>query len=217
MVECEWDEFWRIGRTGFHRAEVHELLIEYASWLLEKAPRVGVPLCGKSLDLTWLGARAEVVGMERVEQPIVEFMAEHRLRPSREKLGSHMRWSTPELSILEGDFFELNRELTGPLQAIWDRAAMVAIPQPRRASYVAKMLELLDPESRILLVNWDADRPVEMGPPFRLRSEEVHALYGPHGSVDLVDSFIHTADEDERVRAKGLDWVRTEVFKITLP
>jgi thiopurine S-methyltransferase len=217
MVEVEWSEFWRIGRTGFHREDVHELLVEHGSWLLENGPRVGVPLCGKSQDLIWLGSRAPaVVGMELVEQPIQEFMTEHGFVSSREDLGSHVRWTTPGPTILQGDVFEVDREKTGPLQAIWDRAALVAIPQPRRARYVARVVDLLDPGSRILLVCWDADRPVDVGPPFRIRSKEVYALYSPHGEVEQVASFIHTAETDERVRAKGLDWVREEVYRITL-
>ena len=39
--------------------------------------RVLLPLCGKSVDLAYLSKKHDVVGVESIEQPIVEFGREH--------------------------------------------------------------------------------------------------------------------------------------------
>jgi thiopurine S-methyltransferase len=212
-----WSEFWKIGRTGFHSAEVHDQLLKHGDWLLEGRPRVGVPLCGKSLDLVWLAERAQaVVGVELVAQAVQEFMVEQRYTPVRTELEGFTRWTTSGPTILQGDIFGLTGAGTGPLQAVWDRAALVAIQPSRRKAYVEKLVELLDAGSRILLVCWDADRPADVGPPFRVRTEDVMSLYSPHGRVELVASEVLDAEAHERVRAKGLQWVKEDIYQISL-
>jgi len=216
MIVDQWTEFWRVGRTGFHQSEVHPLLIEHGSWLLEGASRVGVPLCGKSLDLCWLAARVEVIGFELVSQAIEEFMTEQGVSLESEEYGDRRWWKTAGLGILQGDFMQVSLDDIGSLQAIWDRAAMVAIRPEGRERYAAKLVELLESGGRILLVTWDADRPADVGPPYRLRATDVNDLYQSYGTVEQMASIVETPETSERVAAKGLSWVRTEVFRITL-
>jgi thiopurine S-methyltransferase len=216
MSTDEWSELWASGRRGFHQEEVHPLLQSHSDWLLEDGGRVLVPLCGKSVDLCWLARNHPVIGVEAVTQAIEEFLAEQQLECSPESLGSFQRWSMRGLTVLQGDFFELTPALSGPLCSVWDRAALVAIRSPRRPAYVEKLAELLGSRGRILLVGWDADRSVDVGPPYRLTREEVHRLFDPLARVECVHSVRQTPETDERVAAKGLDWVQLEAYRITL-
>ena len=76
----QMDDFWKIawneGRTRFHQPQFNPDLTEFLS--PKKMQSCLVPLCGKSLDLIYLAGHFEkVVGIEMVEQPIIEFFHEN--------------------------------------------------------------------------------------------------------------------------------------------
>ena len=216
MSTEEWSELWASGRRGFHQSEVHSLLQLHADWLLEEGGAVLVPLCGKSVDLRWLAQRRRVLGVEAVTQAIMEFLSEQTLECTPRQDGTIQRWELGSLTVLQADFFALNPSVCGPVSCAWDRAALVAIRPSRRAAYVAQLVELLGGTGRVLLVSWDADRPADVGPPYRLPREEVLRLFEPYAQVECVHSVLQTPETNERVAAKGLDWVRLEAYRLTL-
>ncbi len=74
-----WESRWQEGRIGFHLPEVNPYLIRHYGEFLKKSPEnVFVPLCGKTLDLTWLANRAKkVVGVELVKLLNLEMRLQH--------------------------------------------------------------------------------------------------------------------------------------------
>lgn len=216
MSLSQWKEFWQVGRTGFHQSEVHAELIAHSHWLLQDEASVLVPLCGKTRDLMWLAERSDVMGVEMVSQAIEEWGEANGLSLTSESCGEFVRWTSMGPPILQGNFFDVSRTHVGARQAVWDRAALVAIRPENRPQYVSKLVELLGPGGRVLLVTWDAARPADVGPPYRLPAEQVQALFTPYAQVERTRSVVQTAEEDERVAAKGLDWVRLETYQITL-
>lgn len=215
----EWAGYWAAGRTGFHRSEVHELLRRHLSLLLPSdGARVLVPLCGKTLDLPWLASRCEeVVGSEWVAQAIEAFFDEQGLEHSRRSLDEHNQYSSGKLSLVDGDFLTLQAAEVGLFDACWDRAAMVALPQHTRDRYVPRLVSLLKPGGRILLVTYDTDKPIEDGPPYCVRPGEVAQRYAPYGHVEQLETIEHTPENNAKVREKGLPWMREDVFLIQLP
>jgi thiopurine S-methyltransferase len=218
-MQDEWASYWAVGRTGFHRSEVHAGLTRYHELLLPtQQGRVLVPLCGKSLDLPWLASRCdEVVGSEWVEQAIETFFSEQGLQASRRDLGEHCQHQNGNLSLIDGDFLTLRVDEIGRFEACWDRAAMVALPRDTRRRYVPQLVSLMNPGGRILLVTYDTEKAADVGPPYCIRPGEVAECYAPFGEVELLESIEHTPESNPKVREKGLPWMREDVFLIRLP
>ena len=112
-----------------------------------------------------------VVGVEGVERAIAELKEE--TLTDLEKVGPKL-WKTNDggITVIMDDFFEAD---VGQCDAIYDRAAMVAIPPSAREAYVAKHFSILQTGGKILLVTLDAGG--ETGPPFTVDLNEVQRLF----------------------------------------
>ncbi len=171
-----WRARWRAGEIGFHQAQASWALVEHGHRLqLGAGARVLVPMSGKSLDLAFLAAQgADVTGVELVEDAVRAFYAEQGWAPERSVEGAHVRYAAHGVTCWAGDFFSFPSE---PFPAIFDRAALVALPPELRVRYAAKVRALLAAGGRILLVSFDYDQSKRGGPPFAVTPDEVHRLY----------------------------------------
>jgi thiopurine S-methyltransferase len=174
-----WHERWRTRQIGFHQSSPHPFLERW--WpALGALPgdRVYVPLCGKSLDMIWLGVHGHpVVGSELSSIAVQEFFGEFGPAAS-EAHGPFRRHVSGTCEILEGDALLLTPELLGPVQAAYDRAALVALPPAMRAAYAARFAELLPAGSRTLLIAFEYAQHLREGPPFSVEPDEIERLYG---------------------------------------
>src|SRR5690606_15848969 len=96
---------------------------------LTAGSRLFLPLCGKTRDIAWLlegGYR--VAGVELSEVAIGVLFEELDLEPAIERSGNLLCYSGPGIDIHVGDIFELTAAQLGDVQAIYDRAALVALP-----------------------------------------------------------------------------------------
>lgn len=181
-----WRARWQERKIGFHEGKPNEFLTRHVAHLAN-AKRVLVPLCGKTEDLAYLAAQGhEVVGVELVEDAVREFFAEHGITPTIE--GNVYRAGA--ITIISGDFFATN---AGEVDAIYDRAAMIALPPDMRPRYVRHLPVV----PRILLVTVEYPEEAMSGPPFSVPEAEVRSLYGD-SHVELVDEGV-----DPRGRADG--------------
>jgi thiopurine S-methyltransferase len=179
-----WAELWRTGRTGFHRPEPHPDLLAHHDQVIGGAARVLVPLCGRTPDLAWLAARhREVVGVEFVAQAVEEYAREHGLAAA-DPVGPLAAYRRGPLTLLLGDFFAVPAD-TRPFDAIWDRAALVALDAGTRPRYVAACRALLRPGAPVLLSTFRFDQPADVGPPFSIDDDELHRLYPGAAVVPL--------------------------------
>jgi thiopurine S-methyltransferase len=175
-----WHERWRTRQIGFHQTSPHPFLERWWPTLdVEPDARVYVPLCGKSLDMIWLAVRGHtVVGSELSPLAVHEFFGEQGTNAVIEQHGPFRRHAANAFEILEGDAFELTAGLLGPVQAAYDRAALVALPPPLRAAYAESFARLMPPGSRTLLVAFEYPQQLKDGPPFSVEPDEVRGLYG---------------------------------------
>ena len=174
-----WVQLWSEGRTHFHKKEVNPDLIAYWSHL-NSAPKatVLVPLCGKSLDMLWLSQQGfKVIGIELSEQAVMDFAQEHQLEFQQETFGQVQHFMTESISIWVGDIFALEPTLIAPVDAIYDRAALIALPEKLRSIYVDRCLKWLKPRGAILLKTLSYNQDEMQGPPFSVPEEEVVQLY----------------------------------------
>jgi thiopurine S-methyltransferase len=200
----DWLARWRDGRTAFHEGQPNDLLVRHAA-RLAGCRRVLVPLCGKSEDLAFLAARGhDVVGVELAEQAVQAFFAEHALVPSIARRGPFVAYevgpgavpadpgaaatappTASAIALLAGDFFALTPELLGPIDALYDRAALIALPAELRPRYVALLRALVPAGALALVITLEFDQAMAAGPPFAVLEPELRALYAG-AAVELV-------------------------------
>lgn len=172
-----WASRWNEGRIGFHEGKANELLVRFAGELGE-GRNVLVPLCGKAEDMAYLAARGHhVVGIEAIEDAVKQFYAEHELTPTVRAGKSATIYEGAGITILCGDVFGIAREDTGPVDALYDRAALIALPPDLRARYAKKVTELMSPGGRGLLIALEYAPGTHPPPPHAVFSDEVRALY----------------------------------------
>lgn len=183
-----WLERWEKGQTGFHNDEVNPLFIQHFKELeLPLASRIFVPLCGKTLDIGWLLSRGFcVVGVELSEMAVKELFEELGEEPYIMKDGEHIHYHAENIDIFVGDFFTLTPQMVGNLDAIYDRAAIVALPKEMREEYTKHMLSLTKGIPQ-LMTTVVYDQSLMNNSPFSVDKEELERHYGEHYTITQLD------------------------------
>lgn len=191
-----WHERWQRNEIGFHQDRPHAALGTHWSALrLAPGSRVFVPLAGKSLDMTWLAAHGHrVVGVELSPIAVRDFFASQQLAPTVERRGALERHAVDSLELWCGDVFDLTPELLGGIDAIFDRAALVALPPALRQRYAAQLIALSGPATQMLLVSMEYDQAQMPGPPHAVLETEVRALYAATHDIALLERNAALAD-----------------------
>ena len=182
-----WHNRWQTNQTGWHERDINPLLItHFPSLHLPPGGRVFVPLCGKSLDLGWLlsGGYA-VAGAELSKLAVTQLFTELGVEARISEIGKHQLFHGEKIDIFVGDLFDLSREVLGPVDAVYDRAALVALPEAMRVRYTAhlKTLTALAPQ---LVIGYEYDQTVVAGPPFSVTSDELHHHYDDSYALTLL-------------------------------
>jgi thiopurine S-methyltransferase len=174
-----WHKRWSANQIGFHSPDVNPYLQRFWPQLgLAQGSRVLVPLCGKSLDLLWLAHQGySVLGVELSEKAATDFFLEHQLEPSVSEEGAFKVFRAAGIEIRCGDFFALDREAVADCIALYDRAALIALPVPMRERYAAHLQTIL-PDGVGLLITLDYNQDEMPGPPFSVGNDEVLRLLG---------------------------------------
>jgi len=206
MEPTFWHERWAQQQIGFHLDHPNPLLLKHAG-LMPAGSRVLVPLCGKALDLAWLAERGHgVVGVELSDLAVRAFFDEQKLAASESALGPFKRFTAGALEILCGDFFALDAALLSsdgqrPIGALYDRAALIALPEPMRRRYAKHIAQLLPAGTPGLLITFEHDGG--SGPPFSVPEAEVRALYEPQLEVRALERS-DILDSEPRFRGRGM-------------
>ena len=184
-----WLQKWEKNEIAFHNSEANPMLVKYANELsLSKGSRVFVPLCGKTLDIAWLLANGyRVVGAELIEMAIEQLFVELGVTSKIVETGPVKHYSAVSIDIFVGDIFNVSNQMLGSVDAIYDRAALVALPAEIRQRYTAHLLDITNNASQ-LLICYDYDQTLMPGPPFSISNKEVHQHYGDSYNLNLISS-----------------------------
>jgi len=184
-----WHQRWEKNEIGFHEPEANPLLVRHFQALsLPKGRRVFVPLCGKTLDIAWLLSNGyRVAGAELSELAVQQLFQGLGVEPEITESGKLKHYSQAGLDVFVGDIFDLSSDALGPVDAVYDRAALVALPEPLRKRYAAHLTGLTKNVPQ-LLISYVYDQSVMNGPPFSVRDEEVKHLYQANYEVTLIAS-----------------------------
>lgn len=210
-----WHQRWHDNRIGFHQAEVTQLL--QAHWDAVAAPAgctVFVPLAGKSLDMVWLASRGHrVLGVELSPLAVEQFFVEHGLAPEvfETRCGIHHRAGGIELIC--GDAFALDADALADCAAVFDRAAMIALPEDLRARYVDELYGHLPAHCRGLLVTLEYPVHEKEGPPFPVTATEVETRFSSQWSVTLLQRQDILADQPG-FQAEGVTALEICAFRL---
>jgi len=177
MEPAFWRARWAEHKIGFHEGRPNAFL-EANINRLDGRYRVLVPLCGKSEDLAFLAANGHaVIGVELVEDAVVQFFAEHAIVPRVERRDGVAIYTANEISIIAGDWFATTPELVGPVDAVYDRAALIALPRELRPRYIDQLKLLLSPATHGVVIALDYAEGAWPGPPFNVSDDEVRRYY----------------------------------------
>ncbi|MGE6390779.1 thiopurine S-methyltransferase [Psychrobacter pacificensis] len=190
-----WHKRWQEKRIGFNQSAVNPLLTEYIDHLdLAVGSRIFVPLCGKSIDMVWLAAQGyDVVGVELVETAVQAFFAEQNIQPI---VSQHVE--NPDIKCYQGQLVDVDEQRTitlwaadifaltstdlGTIDAIYDKAALIALPADMRPDYSEQIRKVSDNAPQ-LLITLNYDQSKKDGPPFSINHEQVQQYYGSHYQI----------------------------------
>ncbi len=211
-----WLQSWRDRHTDFHQEAFNPLLVRFWSGLaLPPGARVFVPLCGKSLDMLWLAGQGHaVIGVELSPLAVRAFFRENRMQPTRRRVGAFTLWEHGRIGILCGDFFRLAAADLGDIAAVFDRAALTALPDDLRAAYLQHLRRIVPAACPILLLTAEEPEAWETAGQAFAVAGEISALYADAYDIrlDQVESFFE-ADPDPAVRQ--LVRVEHKVYRLT--
>ncbi|MBL1240641.1 MAG: thiopurine S-methyltransferase [OCS116 cluster bacterium] len=183
-----WHKKWQDNKIGFHESAPNSLLTaNFAKLNLAKASRIFLPLCGKTLDIAWLLSNEyQVVGAELSPMAIEQLFDQLKLEPHITTIGKLQHYSATNIDIFVGDIFDLTNKMVGTIDAIYDRAALVALPETTRRHYTQHMIEISNNAPQ-LLICYEYDQSLRQGPPFSVSGEEIKSHYAKNYDIHLLE------------------------------
>ncbi|MEP7184867.1 MAG: thiopurine S-methyltransferase [Rhodanobacter sp.] len=215
MEPAFWHQRWQERRIGFHQAQPTPLLLSHWSALqLAPGSRVFVPLAGKSLDLAWLAGQGyRVLGVELSPLAVAQFFAEHGLTPQVHESRHGRHYRAGDVELICGDAFTLDAEVLADCAAVYDRAALIALPPSLRRRYVHEIYVLLPAGCRGLLITLEYPQHEKKGPPFSVLEAEVRELYEGDWEVRVLERSDILAQEPG-FAADGISALETVVYEL---
>lgn len=199
-----WKNVWQKSQTNFTQKKPNSMLTQYFKVLNTfKNGRVFVPLCGKSVDMLWFTSQGfDVIGVELSEIAVAQFFTENDLQAT---ISLHL--TTPNLTCYQsehqgqtlkiwvGDIFDLSPIDIGIIDAVYDRGALVALPDIRpdslRTSYTQQIIELSKKASQLLLsFAYDGKKQRSDNhknlPPFLVTRSQLEQYYAEYYEINLI-------------------------------
>lgn len=157
MEHAFWHARWEEGRIGFHQQEINEQLQGHWPALnLDSDVQVLVPLCGKSRDMLWLREQGHpVVGVELNQGACEAFFEENGAGAKVAESAPYRAYRCDGIELLCGDVFALDATRFNGVGAVYDRAALVALPSEMRKAYAQMVCEKLPVGVPMLLITME--------------------------------------------------------------
>jgi thiopurine S-methyltransferase len=216
MDKTYWLDRWDRKEIGFHQTDINPYLQKYWHRLaIPSGSEVFVPMCGKSNDMLWLHQQGlAVLGVELSSSAALSFFQENNLPPIRAELVPFIQLKHGRLQILCGDFFDLQEEHVQHVQAVYDRAALIALPPEMRKRYINHLLTILPKNSSILLITLDYPDSEMPGPPFAVTPQEVLTSYHSYANIELLAQH-DVLLQNPRFQERGLSRLHENIFLIS--
>lgn len=191
MDAVYWQGKWSANDIGFHQSDYNALMVSHFPKLnLPEAAHVFVPLCGKTRDIAWLLEQGfRVSGAELSRDAIDALFADLGIVPVVTQDGALLRYASPELVVFVGDIFDVTARALGKVDAVYDRAALVALPDDMRARYVRHVIAATERAPQFVLT-FTYDQSAMKGPPFSIPSNVVADLFDRHYALRFIEEVV---------------------------
>jgi thiopurine S-methyltransferase len=191
MDTTYWLERWETGNTRFDEPEPHRYLTRFFAQVAPASTNcIFVPLCGKSIDMAWLLQQQQhVIGVEISPIPLQTFIQENQLHPTVTTTAYGTVYQDKHCTLYQSSLFDLSDEIFLPVNLVYDRGALVALPWPElRKQYIQWYQDKLPLGTHVLLISFESDANVSQtsGPPFPITPDELTKQFGTHFSIELL-------------------------------
>lgn len=194
-----WINKWERGETRFHQSQYHSLLVKYGDKLTKGT--ILVPLCGKSLDMLYLASKGHsVIGVELSPIACKDFFEEEGIEYTTVSVQDFIVFESDKITLWCGDFFKLPQAVWDKVTGVYDRAALIALPEDIRKLYAAEFFKRSTKQIEILLITLEYLKDSFQGPPFSVEEDEVKGIYGP-----LNIQKIHSEKEGKLTKDKSIE------------
>lgn len=185
MDQQYWLNKWQSDDTPWDQAVINPHLTHFAGHLGSLQDKtVLVPLCGTSIDMVWLAQQGvRVIGVELSEAAVREFFQRHQVDFTVSERDGFQVFTSAEITIYCGDFFDFRVD---GIDAVYDRACLIALPKDMRERYVNTLTGLLSSGTAILLITADYKAPIMDRPPFPVSIDDVDRLFVTDYSLELL-------------------------------
>jgi thiopurine S-methyltransferase len=208
-----WQERWERGEIGFHQPGVNSHMQRFAGRLgVNPGAHMLVPLCGKSLDMLWLAQQGHrVTGIELSERAAEDFFTENQLVCDRIRAAGATIFRGEKIEVWVADFFRVTQGELPRIDAVYDRAALIALPPEMRPAYAEHLAGMVRVNTPVLLITLEYPQQEMNGPPFSVTGEEVTELFSKAFEIEhLLQE--ERLSKEPRFRKKGLTRMEEHVF-----
>lgn len=222
-MDCEfWNKCWQRPSQPFHVDGEHPFLKRCYADAFSAKQKILIPLSGKSLDAIALAERQfHSVSIEFNPLAVHQFFNENSLSPLITSFDSDSNpneskslFQVENIDVWLADFFKVTPDDVGLFSQVWDRAALVALPNEMQKQYISHLKTLLKPKATLLIVLMDYDDSEMSGPPFKITETELKSLYHD-AQVELLDS-IDIRASHPRWEELGLSYLHEKLYRIQL-
>ena len=212
-----WQQRWDLDQIAFHLPTVNPYLASFLKdFNINTSSQIFIPLCGKSLDITWLAShKFSVLGVECSKKAINELFHEQNIKPQKQTINKFESYQAENIRILEGDFFDLDDNLLKEVSLVYDRASLIALPVEMRKKYVNLLNEKLPSSTEIFLITLEYDQNSMNGPPFSVSEREVKQLYQDKYNIEiLIEQDV--IEGHQKFAQRGLNKLIERAYKLSL-
>ncbi len=151
-----------------------------------------MPFCGQSVDVDYLLEQGlTVVGNDLCQRPILEILG--RIEPGCEgtRVANRelVRFQSSDLTLIQGDFFQLVPNDIAGCNLCYDRAGSVVLPPDVRRAFANHLATLQKPGDRYLVLSNEydeADVPPGSNFPLPLDLPGLRSLYAAHYEIEAL-------------------------------
>jgi thiopurine S-methyltransferase len=208
----DWISRWNNNQIGWHKQDFNSRMIKYLPELqLQAGDTIFVPLCGKSLDMIYLTKQGfKVVGVELSEMAVCDFFTENNISYHTQQDGNFTVYISDNITIYQGDIFNINTRHLQHISAIYDRASLVALNPQLRSEYAKLFNGIIACGVRYLLLTLDYDQEAIDGPPFAVNKAEITTLFN-QWNIQLLES-VNDIDNEVKFKSSGLQLLNKDTY-----
>ena len=107
----------------------------------------------------------KVIGIDLSPIACQAFFNENNIPIKSTNKGNFTVFQSDQVTLIAGDIFQLNKKMLGHIAAVYDRAALIALPEDLRQRYATCLIKWFNLGTQIFLISTSYDQNEMMGPP----------------------------------------------------